>query len=29
MMNNGFIAPNLNFEEADEASAQLNIPTQR
>ena len=29
MMNNGFIAPNLNFEEPDEASAQLNIPTQR
>ena len=27
MMNNGFIAPNLNFEEPDEASAQLNIPT--
>lgn len=29
MMNNGFIAPNLNFEEPDEASAQLNIPAQR
>ena len=29
MMNNNFIAPNLNFEEPDEASAQLNIPAQR
>lgn len=29
MMNNGFIASNLNFEEADEASCQLNIPAQR
>lgn len=29
MMNNGFIAPNINFEEPDEASAKLNIPTQR
>ena len=27
MMNNGFIAPNLNFEEPDEASALLNIPS--
>lgn len=26
MMQNGFIAPNLNFEEPDEASALLNIP---
>ncbi len=29
MMNNGFIAPNLNFEEPDEASALLNIPAER
>ena len=29
MMNNGFIAPNLNFEEPDEASALLNIPSRR
>ncbi len=29
MMNNNFIAPNLNFEEPDEASAQLNIPVER
>ncbi|MDR0892933.1 MAG: beta-ketoacyl-[acyl-carrier-protein] synthase family protein [Mediterranea sp.] len=29
MMNNGFIAPNINFEEPDEASALLNIPTRR
>ena len=29
MMNNNFIAPNLNFEEPAEASAQLNIPAQR
>ena len=29
MMQNNFIAPNLNFEEPDEASAQLNIPAQR
>ncbi len=29
MMNEGFIAPNINFEEPDEASALLNIPTQR
>lgn len=29
MMQNNFIAPNLNFEEPDEASARLNIPTQR
>lgn len=29
MMNNDFIAPNLNFEQADEASALLNIPTKR
>lgn len=29
MMQNNFIAPNLNFEEADEASAEINIPTQR
>lgn len=28
MMQNGFIAPNLNFEEPDEASALLNIPAQ-
>ena len=29
MMNNGFIAPNINFEEPDEASYQLNIPKTR
>ena len=29
MMNNNFIAPNLNFEEPDEASALLNIPNQK
>lgn len=29
MMNNHFIAPNLNFEEPDEASARLNIPAHR
>lgn len=29
MMNNQFIAPNLNFEEGDEASSQLNIPSER
>ncbi len=29
MMQNGFIAANLNFEEADEASACLNIPSER
>lgn len=29
MMHNDFIAPNLNFEEADEASSALNIPKQR
>ena len=29
MMNNGFIAPNINFEEPDEASCQLNIPKTR
>lgn len=29
MMQDGFIAPNLNFEEPDEASAQLNIPSVR
>lgn len=29
MMQNGFIAPNLNFEEPDEASCLLNIPAQR
>lgn len=29
MMQNGFIAPNLNFEEPDEASGLLNIPVQR
>lgn len=29
MMQNGFIAPNLNFEEPDEASGRLNIPTRR
>ena len=29
MMQNDFIAMNLNFEEPDEASALLNIPSQR
>ena len=29
MMQNNFIAPNLNFEEPDEASALLNIPSRR
>lgn len=29
MMQGGFIAPNLNFEEGDEASSLLNIPSQR
>ncbi|NDV58767.1 beta-ketoacyl synthase [Bacteroides sp. 519] len=29
MMQNNFIAPNLNLEEADEASAELNIPVTR
>lgn len=29
MMNNGFIAPNINFEEPDEASAALRIPAER
>lgn len=29
MMNNNFIAPNINLEEADEDSSKLNIPTQR
>lgn len=29
MMQNNFIAPNLNFDQPDEASATLNIPTQR
>lgn len=29
MMNNNFIAPNLNFEEPDEASCLLNIPAKR
>lgn len=29
MMNNNFIAPNINFEEPDEASALLNIPRER
>lgn len=29
MMHNNFIAANLNFEEPDEASANINIPTQR
>ena len=28
MMLNNFIAPNINFEEPDEVSAQLNIPNQ-
>jgi 3-oxoacyl-[acyl-carrier-protein] synthase-1 len=29
MMKNGFIAPNINFENPDEDSAKLNIPSQR
>ncbi|MBR5865909.1 MAG: beta-ketoacyl-[Alistipes sp.] len=29
MMQNNFIAPNLNFEEPDEASVNINIPTKR
>ena len=29
MMQNGFIAPNLNFEEPDDASAPLNIPAKK
>ena len=29
MMQHDFIAPNLNFEEPDEASCKLNIPTER
>ena len=29
MMNNGFIAPNINLEQPDEAAAGLNIPTHR
>lgn len=29
MMNNDFIAPNINFEEPDEAYAKLNIPNQK
>ena len=29
MMQNGFIAPNINFEEGDEASSKLNIPKER
>lgn len=29
MLQNDFIAMNLNFEEPDDASALLNIPTQR
>lgn len=29
MMNNNFIAPNINLEEADEDSSKLNIPTKR
>ena len=29
MMQNNFIAPNLNFEEPDEASVNINIPTSR
>ncbi len=28
-MKNGFIAPNINFENPDEDSAKLNIPSQR
>lgn len=29
MMNNGFIAPNINFEKGDEVTSLLNIPSQR
>lgn len=29
MMQNGFIAPNINFEEGDEATSKLNIPNKR
>lgn len=29
MMQNGFIAPNINFEEGDEATSRLNIPNKR
>ena len=29
MMQGGFIAPNLNYEEGDEFSARLNIPSAR
>jgi 3-oxoacyl-[acyl-carrier-protein] synthase-1 len=29
MMKNGFIAPNVNFENPDEDSAKLNIPAER
>ena len=29
MMKNGFIAPNINFENPDEDSAKLNIPAKR
>ncbi|MDR0660431.1 MAG: beta-ketoacyl-[acyl-carrier-protein] synthase family protein [Prevotellaceae bacterium] len=29
MMHNNFVAPNINFEEPDEASASLNIPSKR
>jgi 3-oxoacyl-[acyl-carrier-protein] synthase-1 len=29
MMKNGFIAPNINFENPDEASEKLNIPAGR
>ena len=29
MMQNNFIAPNLNYEEGDEVSSQLNIPNKR
>jgi 3-oxoacyl-[acyl-carrier-protein] synthase-1 len=29
MMQNSFIAPNINYEEGDEATSKLNIPTQR
>lgn len=29
MMQGGFIAPNLNFEQGDESSSQLNIPAER
>ncbi|MEG2759229.1 MAG: beta-ketoacyl-[acyl-carrier-protein] synthase family protein, partial [Rikenellaceae bacterium] len=29
MMKNGFIAPNINFKQGDEATSKLNIPNQR